>query len=349
MAIVLPDARELSDEVLEALRLRALRGCQLGLSEGEVAEILGVARETVCRWWSAYADHGVSALPQRRSGRPLGSGRLLTDAQAERLQGLLRTHQPEEVGIAAPLWTRRAVRDLIRKEYQLDLAERTVGRYLKRWGFTAKRPRRHARDQDPEEVRQWLEETYPAIAARAEQEGAEIHWGDEVGVAADHQPALGYAPRGEPATQDVPDLHLRASQISTVTNRGEVRFMTYTRTMNAALFLVFLERLLRSTTGKVFLIVDRLRAHMTPAVQAWVAARPERLEVFYLPPYAPELNPDEYLNNDLKGQVNATGLPHNKAEVRSHIQGFMRQLLHLPEHVMNYFQHPSVQYAAAIN
>jgi transposase len=349
MAIVLPDARELSDEVLEALRLRALRGCQLGLSEGEVAEILGVARETVCRWWSAYADHGVSALPQRRSGRPLGSGRLLTDAQAERLQGLLRTHQPEEVGIAAPLWTRRAVRDLIRKEYQLDLAERTVGRYLKRWGFTAKRPRRHARDQDPEEVRQWLEETYPAIAARAEQEGAAIHWGDEVGVAADHQPALGYAPRGEPATQDVPDLHLRASQISTVTNRGEVRFMTYTRTMNAALFLVFLERLLRSTTGKVFLIVDRLRAHMTPAVQAWVAARPERLEVFYLPPYAPELNPDEYLNNDLKGQVNATGLPHNKAEVRSHIQGFMRQLLHLPEHVMNYFQHPSVQYAAAIN
>jgi transposase len=349
MAIVLPDARELSDEVLEALRLRALRGCQLGLSEGEVAEILGVARETVCRWWSAYADHGVSALPQRRSGRPLGSGRLLTDAQAERLQGLLRTHQPEEVGIAAPLWTRRAVRDLIRKEYQLDLAERTVGRYLKRWGFTAKRPRRHARDQDPEEVRQWLEETYPAIAARAEQEGAEIHWGDEVGVAADHQPALGYAPRGEPATQDVPDLHLRASQISTVTNRGEVRFMTYTRTMNAALFLVFLERLLRSTTGKVFLIVDRLRAHMTPAVQAWVAARPERLEVFYLPPYAPELNPDEYLNNDLKGQVNATGLPHNKAEVRSPIQGFMRQLLHLPEHVMNYFQHPSVQYAAAIN
>jgi transposase len=349
MAIVLPDARELSDEVLEALRLRALRGCQLGLSEGEVAEILGVARETVCRWWSAYADHGVSALPQRRSGRPLGSGRLLTDAQAERLQGLLRTHQPEEVGIAAPLWTRRAVRDLIRKEYQLDLAERTVGRYRKRWGFTAKRPRRHARDQDPEEVRQWLEETYPAIAARAEQEGAAIHWGDEVGVAADHQPALGYAPRGEPATQDVPDLHLRASQISTVTNRGEVRFMTSTRTMNAALFLVFLERLLRSTTGKVFLIVDRLRAHMTPAVQAWVAARPERLEVFYLPPYAPELNPDEYLNNDLKGQVNATGLPHNKAEVRSHIQGFMRQLLHLPEHVMNYFQHPSVQYAAAIN
>jgi transposase len=349
MAILLPDARELSDDVLEALRLRALRGCELGLTEVQLAAMLGVARETVCRWWSAYADHGLPALPQRRTGRPLGSGRALSDAQAEQLQQLLRTHQPEELAIAAPLWTRRAVRDLIRQECDLDLAERTVGRYLKRWGFTAKRPRRHARDQDPDEVRQWLEETYPAIAARAEREGAEIHWGDEVGVAADQQPARGYAPQGEPATQEVPDPHIRVNQISTITNSGEVRFMTYTQTMTAALFLVFLGRLLRSTTGKVFLIVDRLRAHMTPAVQSWVAAHQDRIEVFYLPRYAPELNPNEYLNNDLKGQVNATGLPHDKAEMRSHLQEFMRRLLHLPEHVMNYFQHPSVQYAAAIN
>jgi transposase len=349
MAILLPDARELSDDVLEALRLRALRGCELGLTEAQVADILGVARETVCRWWSAFADHGVPALPQRRSGRPLGSGRALSEAQAEHLQHLLRTHQPEELGIAAPLWTRRAVRDLIRKECDLELAPRTVGRYLKRWGFTLKRPRRHARDQDPDEVRQWLEETYPAIAARAEQEGAEIHWGDEVGVAADQQPARGYAPQGEAAIEDVPDRHIRANQISTITNHGAVRFMTYTQSMTAALFLVFLERLLRSTTGKVFLIVDRLRAHMTAGVPAWVAAHQDRIEVFYLPRYAPELNPDEYLNNDLKGQVHAHGLPHNKVEVRSHIQEFMRRLLHLPEHVMSYFQHPSVQYAAAIN
>src|SRR6478672_9020549 len=133
MAILLPDARELSDDVLEALRLRALRGCALGLTEAQVADILGVARETVCRWWSAFADHGVPALPQRRSGRPLGSGRALSEAQAEHLQQLLRTHQPEELGIAAPLWTRRAVADLIRREYDLPLAVRTVGRYLRRW------------------------------------------------------------------------------------------------------------------------------------------------------------------------------------------------------------------------
>jgi hypothetical protein len=288
-------------------------------------------------------------MPGDRTGRPVGSGRTLSDEQARHIQDLIDHHSPEELGIPAPLWSRRAVRDLIRQEFGIAMPVRTVGESLKRWGYTAKVPRRHAQRQDPEEVRRWLEETYPAIAARAEREGAEIHWGDEVGVAADQLPARGYAPRGEAATLDVPDRHVRVNQISTVTNQGEVRFMTYTQTMTAALFLVFLGRLLRSTTGKVFLIVDRLRAHMTPAVQEWVAAHRERIEVFYLPRYAPELNPDEYLNNDLKGQVNDAGLPHDKGEVRSRIQGFMRRLLHLPEHVMNYFCHPSVQYAAAIN
>jgi len=349
MAISLPDARELSDEVLEALRLRALHGCELGFTEAEIADLLGVRRETVCHWWSAYADGGLDALPHDRSGRPVGSGRVLSDQQAAHIQQQLRTHQPEELGIAAPLWTRRAVGELIRQQCDIALAVRTVGLYLQRWGFTRKRPRRHARDQDPEEVRQWLEETYPAIEERARQEGAAIHWGDEVGVAADQQPACGYAPQGQAATMDVPDPHIRANQISTITNAGKVHFMTYLGTMNAALFMVFLERLLRSTTGKVFLIVDRLRAHMTPEVAAWVTVHRERLEVFYLPRYAPELNADEYLNQDLKGEVNAAGLPHHKGEERSRMQEFMRKLLHLPQRVMSYFQHPSVQYAAAVN
>src|SRR5215207_10139341 len=176
MAIHLPDARELSDDILEALRLRALRGCELGFTEADVANLLGVCRETVCHWWSAYAHGGLDALPRARTGRPLGSGRALSDEQANTIQGLLRTHTPEEVDIASPLWTRRAVRELIRTRCNVTLAVRTVGLYLRRWGFTPKRPRRHARDQDPEEVRQWLEETYPAIQKRAAEEDAEIHW-----------------------------------------------------------------------------------------------------------------------------------------------------------------------------
>ena len=189
MAISLPDARQLSDEVLQALRLRALRGIEQGFTETEVAALLGVAHETVCRWWTAYAAEGLDALPGPRSGRPPGSGRFLSEAQARHLQGLLDRWSPEELGIAAPLWTRRAVRDLIQKEFGIPLAERTVGAYLKRWGYTPKAPRRHARKQDPAEVREWLDITDPALEQRAARAGAAIFWCDELGVAADEHPA----------------------------------------------------------------------------------------------------------------------------------------------------------------
>jgi transposase len=260
MAMTLPDARQLSDEVLQALRLRAVHGRELGFSETQIADLLGVARETVARWWSAYTAAGLDALPQKRSGRPLGSGRTLTDEQAAHLQQTLDGHSPEQVGIAAPLWTRRAVRDLIRQEFDMAMPLRTVGEYLKRWGYTAKRPGRHSRDQDPAEVRAWLRQRYPAIEARAFREGAEIHWGDEVGVAADEHSGYGYTRRGQAASVEVPDRHVRVNMISTVTNAGQVQFMTYRQSMTAALFLVFLSRLLQTTQRKIFLIVDRLSA-----------------------------------------------------------------------------------------
>ena len=345
MAISLPDARELSDEVLEALRLRALRGCDMGFTEADVAELLGVCRETISRWRSAYTEGGLDNLPHDRTGRPQGSGRTLSDQQASHVQQQLDQHSPEDLGIAAPLWTRRAVQQLIHQEFGLVMPVRTVGEYLKRWGYTAKRPRRHAKDQDPEEVQAWLEEIYPAIAAWAEEEDAEIHWCDETGVAADRQPARGYARAGEPATMEVPDKHIRMNQIATITNEGTVRFMTYKEKMTAVLFLVFLGRLLRSTTRKIFLIVDRLPAHEGEMVEAWLAAHRDRLELFYLPRYAPELNATEYLNTDLKGQVNAAGLPNHENELRSRMQQFMHKLVHLPQHVRNYFKHPCMLYA----
>src|SRR5439155_12168606 len=233
VAISLPDARLLSDDVLQALRLRALRGCELGFTEADVADLLGVSRETVSRWWSAYSSRGLDALPQERSGRPLGSGRLLSGEHAGHIQRLLDNHRPEDLGIPAPLWNRRAVRDLIRKGFAIDLAVRTVGAYLNRWGYTAKRPRRRARKQDPEEIRQWLEETYPAIEKRAAEEAAEIYWCDETGAAADEHPGYGYAREGQTAEVEVPDPHLRMNQISAISNRGEVRFMTYAKAMNA--------------------------------------------------------------------------------------------------------------------
>jgi transposase len=346
MAISLPDARQLSDEVLEALRLRALRGCELGFSEADVAELLGVSRETVSRWWTAYAAGGLEAIPGDRTGRPLGTGRTLSDEPARRIQDLIDDHSPEELDIAAAVWSRKAVRDLIRKECGIALPVRTVGEYLKRWGYTAKAPRRHAKDQDPDEVDEWLEWTYPAIERRAARERAEIHWCDETGAAADDQPRKGYAREGDPAWVEVPKPHIRMNLVATITNEGEVHFLTYKESMTGARFLTFLERLLTETTRKVFLILDRLPAHETKAVADWVAAHADRIERFWLPKSAPELNAEEYLNNDLKGAINAEGLPGSREELRSRMERFMSKLLQLPERVRSYFQHPCVQYAA---
>ena len=146
---------------------------------------------------------------------------------------------------------------------------------------------------------------------------------------------------------EVPDRQIRMNMASAISNEGTVRFMTYQGTMNGELFRVFLNRLLRTSTRKIFLIVDRLSAHEKQTVADWVEAHKDRIEVFPMPPRTPELNPDAYLNNDLKGNVNAAGLPTNNEDLRSQMQHFMRQLYSVPEHVMNYFLHPCVQYAAA--
>ena len=347
MAVTLPDTRQLSDDVLEALRLRALRACERGFTQADIADILGVAPETVCRWWVAYSAGGLEAIPHERTGRPPGSGAALSDDQAARIQGLIDTTSPEDQGLTAPLWSRRAIGELIRKECDVVLAVRTVGEYLRRWGYTAKKPARHARRQDPEEVRQWLEHTYPALNARARKARAEIHWCDETGIVADHCSGYGYARKGQRATMEVPDPHIGINMVSSISNEGALRFMTDPGTMTGERFIVFLGRLLRTTTGKIFLIVDRLKVHQSGAVKEWVAAHADRLEVFELPRRAPERNPDEYLNNDAKRVVTGGGLPDSKPALRARLQHVMRKLGHLPKHVVSYFLQPCVLYAAA--
>jgi transposase len=347
MTISLPDSRTLPDDLLEAFRLRALHARQLGYTECEIADILGVSRETVSRWWSAYTAGGVDALPQQRSGRPVGSGRLLTDDQGRYLQALIDHNTPQALGIAAPLWTRRAVRDLIRQELDLDLPLRTVGQYLRRWGYRPKRPARKARQQDPEEVRRWLQETYPAVVARAAAEGADIYWCDETGLHPDTTVGRGYARADETPVKEVSGSRKRVNAVSAINNQGAAHFLTFPGTLDAAVFVVFLELLLRQTSRKIFLILDQLQVHESAAVQAWVTAHAEWLELIPLPKYVPELNPTEYLNNDVKEEVNAEGLPANEQELHTHVDNFLHKIAYWPERIMSYFCHPAVQYAAA--
>jgi len=349
MTISLPDTRGLSDDLLEALRLRALHSRELGYSECDIADILGVSRETVSRWWAAYNRGGMGALPHERSGRPVGSGRTLTDEQGRYAQALLGHYTPRALGIAAALWTRRAVRDLIRQECGLDLPVRTVGEYLRRWGYRPKRPARKARQQDPEAVRRWLDETYPAVVARAAAEGGAIYWCDETGLQIDAVTGRGYARADATPTKEVTGSHTRVNAVSAISNQGEAHFLTFPGTLDETAFLVFLELLLQETSQKVFLILDNLQVHESAAVTAWVAARAERIELIPLPKYTPERNPVEYLNNHAKEEVNAAGMPVTGQELHTHLDTFLHKIAYWPERIMSYFCHPAVRYAAATN
>jgi transposase len=347
MDIPLPDTRSLSDEVRAALRLRAVAARQAGFPIDTIAAILGVRPESVSRWSHACQRGGTDALPGDRTGRPVGSGRLLSVAQEARLEAVLVGNSPADHGIASGLWTRQAVRQLIQQEFGLRLPIRTVGEYLRRWGLTPQRPARHAARQDPEEVRRWLEEEYPAVAARAKAEGAEIHWGDEAGVRPEAAPQRGYAPPNEPPEQAVPGQRFRVNMISTITNEGKLRFLLYDGKMTGALFVLFLTRLVAGASRKIILIVDRLKVHAAQEVQVWLYEHREQLEIIGLPRYAPERNPTEYLNNDVKGNLNRDGPAANQEELTGKMQRFLHRLGQLPEHVKAYFKHPKVAYAAS--
>jgi transposase len=346
MAIELPDGRRESHEVLEALRLRAVPARELGYAVVDIATILGVREETVSRWCSRYDPGGPEALPGDRTGRPIGSGRRLNTVQEQSLRQMIETKSPQELGIASALWTRPAVRDLIQQQVGIRLPIRTVGEYLRRWGLTPQKPVRKAYKQDPKAVAEWLDTTYPEIETRAAQEGGEIHWGDETGVRSTCQHSRGYARPGQTPELRVPGSRFSVNMISTITNQGKVRWMVYTGKMNAALFIVFLTRLIAGATKKVFLIVDHLSVHEAAAVEQWLADKKDRIEVFYLPKYAPERNPDEYLNCDVKANINTDGLPKDRAELTGKLRRFMQKLVKLPARVASYFKNKYIAYAA---
>jgi transposase len=346
MTIELPDGRRESNDVLEALRLRAVHARELGYAVVDIAAILGVREETVSRWCSRYDQGGQEALPGDRTGRPIGSGRRLTQEQEQSIQQAIETQTPQELEIASALWTRPAVRELIQRQVGIRLPIRTVGEYLRRWGFTPQKPVRKAHKQDPKAVARWLKETYPGIQKRAAEEGGEIHWGDETGVRSTCQHSRGYARPGQTPELTVPGSRFSVNMISTITNQGKVRWMIYTGKMNAALFIVSLTRLIAGAVKKVFLIVDHLSVHEAAVVNQWLADKMDRIEIFYLPKYAPERNPDEYLNCDVKANINTDGLPKDRDELRGKLRRFMQRLAKLPARVASYFEHKCIEYAA---
>jgi len=343
----LGDARKLSQDAQEALRKRGIRLVNVSRKPvREVADILGVARWTVYKWLASVRLHGEQAIVKKRRGPRKGSRAALSKTQSEIIQRLITDRCPDQLKMPFALWTRESVQHLIHHCFGIKLHVTTVGKYLKTWGYTAQRPLRRAYTQNPEKIAQWLKDEYPAIAARAKEENAEIHWGDESGIRSDCQVSTSYAPKGKTPVLKQPGRRFSVNMISAITNKGTLRFMVYEGSFNISIFLKFLRRLIQRQKRKVFLIVDNLKVHHGKKVQTWIAKHKDKIELFFLPPYAPEYNPDEYLNNAVKGRAHRRKMSKSQKELTNHVRSTLAGLQKEPTVIKNLFQAPAVLYAA---
>jgi transposase len=339
------DARKLSTEAQQQLRYQVIRLKKQGRTFKDISLITGVHRSTCSSWYSLYKTKGKKALKIKQRGRPPGSCRTLDQEQEKRLRRAIHDKCPDQMKLPFALWTRVAVQQLIKQFWSIDMPIRTVGEYLKRWGFTPQKPLRRAYKQNPKAVEKWLNDQYPTIAQRAKKERAEIHWGDETGLCNDSYHGRSFAPRGHTPAIRLHPRCKRVNLISTVTNQGKVRFMVYDGKMNSDTMIKFMERLIKGSERKVFLILDNLKVHHSYMVKDWLEEHKTQIEVFFLPSYSPELNPDEYLNCDLKAGVHSGTPARTKDQLKRKAVSHLRKLQKLPKRVVKYFKHPKIAYA----
>lgn len=338
------DARSLPSVAQEDLRRKAVKAVESGLTHVAVARLFGVTRHSVDAWVARRRRGGMRALQARRRGRP--KKKRLPERQSAQIREAIKSRCPEQLKLPFSLWTRAAVADLIRRRCQVKLSVWTVGRYLADWGFTPQKPLRRAYEQNPAAVRRWQAEAYPAIRAAARLAGAEMHWGDEMGLRSDHQVGRSYGLKGQTPVIAGTGQRFSCHVISTITNRGSLRFMVHRKRFTAAVFIRFLRRLIRSAARPIYLIVDRHPVHRAKPVKAWLRLRTTRLRLFYLPAYSPELNPDEELNNDVKSNALGRRRPHNCGEMTSDARRYLWSRQRQPEIVRRYFHEEHVRYAA---
>jgi len=338
------DGRNLSPAAQEALRRRVVRAIvEQGMSQAEAVRVFGVGRTSIYYWLKAHGAGGERALKARKRG-PKRASRL-KGHQAATIVRIIEDRCPDQVKLPFALWTREATRQLIKRRYGIAVSVSTVGRYLKRWGFTPQKPLRRAYERDEAAIARWLEEEYPAIGRRAKAEKALIYWGDETGLRSDHQAGRSYGRRGR--TPVVPGTGRRfgCSMISAVANRGELAFMVFRERFVAKVFIKFCRRLVRHRGGKVYLIIDSHPVHRSRKVKEWVAKQGGRIRLFYLPGYSPELNPDELLNQDVKTNAAGRLRPADQSEMIANVRSYLRSTQKRPDIVRSYFEHEDVRYA----
>jgi len=336
----------MSPEEQYQLRRQVVRMLQKGLKATEIMELLGVSKQMVYDTKNAYEKEGLAGIKPKKRGRKKGEGRKLSPEQEREIRWILVEKTPDQLKFADCMWSRENVGELIRQKYGIEMPVSTMGDYLRRWGFSVQRPAKRAYKQDEKAVKAWVEEEFPGINQRAEEEGADIYFGDEVGVQNQPNNLRGYSPIGVTPIVKTEAKRLRINMLSAISCRGKLRFMIYKDNMNAAKLIDFFKRLIKDTPRKVFLILDNLRVHHAKIVRAWLKAHKDEIELFYLPSYAPEYNPDELLNSDLKRALSKKLSPHTEQELEKNIRSHLAVVQNSPAKIRGFFQAPSTAYAA---
>jgi transposase len=341
------DFRRIGRPAQEELRRRALFLIeQQGLSQGQAAQLVGVHRQTVNTWVKRHRAQGEAGLLDGRRVSPRrGKGRLTAD-EARQVRAWIVGQTPDQLELPFALWTSRAVRELIERQFGKRLGLTAVQLHLRRWGLTPQRPLVRAKQRQPAAIAAWLATGYPALAKRAKAMRAVIYWGDETGISNQDQIGRSYAPKGETPAIARSAKRIARSMISAVSNRGLMRFMLHEGALTADRFIAFLRQLIKDAGRKVVLIVDDLKVDKAGKVTAWVASHAHEIELYYLPSYAPDHNPTEYLNNDLKQQLRQQPQPGSPRELIERTRSVLRAIQRSPDRIRAYFRPEPVRYAA---
>lgn len=275
------DFRSLDETAQAEVRRQAFRNLDDGMRRKKVALLAEVHYKTIGDWIIRRKEFEKREYRGKKRGRILNEQKLLTTAEEKRIKAIIETKTPDKAGLSYALWNRKAIKELVKKKTKKTMVIETVSKYAKRWGFTPQRPAKYAIEQNTEAVQKWLTLEYPKISERARKEGAEIHWEDEAGVALSTFYARSYAPQGKTPAIRLPVRHASLSMISSIANRGDLRFMIYRGALNADLFIVFLRRLTKDSDKKIFLIADNLRVHKAKKVTAWVKEHDDKIALFF--------------------------------------------------------------------
>ena len=342
------DFRSLPEEERFIIRKTAIKLIQSGQKKKDVAELFGVRPTSISEWVKKHKEQGQKGLKANKPGVKSEDKKLLSQQQEIEVQNMIIDKMPDQLKLDFSLWTRKAVKELVEREFGIVLAITTMGDYLRKWGFSPQKPKKRAYEQCSKAVQKWLDTEYPEIKSRAKAEGAEIHWGDETGIKNNCNHGRSYSPKGKTPVKKSMSKRFSINMISTVTNQGKVQFMIYSGSMNSDRLIEFMEQLTKGCKTKVFLILDNLRVHHSKPVKEWLEKEENKIkiEVFYLPSYSPDRNPDEYLNCDLKQGMSAKPSPKTQEKLNDNVENNMRMLQLSPERVQKYFKHKSIEYAA---